>query len=101
MLSLMWFRVTVTTGRRIVSWIFRLATWIHLPYTNFLTEDLGSSSEEINELSDLVWHKTAGSLFHIIQWIGSIRGDGLLSYDTTTFTKEFYIDEILQAKPDL
>jgi predicted ATPase len=60
----------------------------------FLTEDLGSSSEEIKELSDLVWHKTAGSPFHIIQLIGSIRGDGLLSYDTTTCTWEFDLDEI-------
>ena len=42
---------------------------------------VGSSSERIRELGDLVTHRTMGNPFHVIQFLESIEREGLLSLD--------------------
>ena len=52
------------------------------------------NSEKTRELTDLVWQKTAGNPFYVLQLFDSIQREGLLTFSADANSWEFNVDEI-------
>jgi protein kinase len=63
---------------------------------HLLSSMTGSNSEETHELSALVWQKTAGNPFHVLQLIERMKRNGWLTQNRTVSSSSwtFDVDEI-------
>ena len=59
-----------------------------------LSAILENNSEKTRELSGLVWQKTAGNPFHVLQLFESIQREGLLTFSSYANSWEFDVEEI-------
>ena len=46
---------------------------------HMLSASFGSNSAEVHDLSDVVWHKTAGNPFHVLRLMEHVKEEGLIS----------------------
>jgi predicted ATPase len=61
---------------------------------DLLSDKLQSKSNEINKFSEILWLKTAGNTFQILQLLDSIQVEGLLIYDTSSNEWKFDVEKI-------
>ena len=65
--------------------------------SSFLAETLKVNPADIDELASLIWLKTDGNPFFVIQFLQTLRNDGLLAVDDTRGRWTFRVEDVAAA----